>query len=156
MLVIVAVICVVILLAAVLVLVKRNRDRDELERHSITPEDLHTLLASNKNVALFDVRLPLDLLSNSVVIPGSKRIAPEDVIANPSLIARDRDSIVYCTCPSDETSRTVLHRALALGFLRVKFLKGGLAGWKSKGFPVEPFDESFHLSSHTSSATAPR
>lgn len=154
MLVIVAVICVVILLATVLV--KRNRDRNELEQHSITPEDLHTLLASNRNVALFDVRLPLDLLSNSVVIPGAERIAPEDVIANPSLIPADRDSIVYCTCPSDETSRTVLHRALTVGFLRVRFLKGGLEGWRSKGFPVEPFDKPFHLSSSGSSAAAAR
>jgi rhodanese-related sulfurtransferase len=143
MLVIVAVICVVVLLAAVLV--KRTRDRDELKQHSITSDDLHTLLASNQDVALFDVRLPLDLLSNSVLIPGAKRLAPEEVIANPSLIPGDRDSIVYCTCPSDETSRAILHRALARGFLRVKFLKGGLDGWKSRGFPVEPYDKPFHL-----------
>jgi rhodanese-related sulfurtransferase len=150
MLMIVAAICVVVLLAAVLV--KRTRDRNELEQHSITPEDLHTLLASNKEVALFDVRLPLDLLSNSVVIPGAKRIAPEEVISNPSLIPADRDSIVYCTCPSDKTSRVILHRALAVGFRRIKFLRGGLDGWKSRGFPVEPYDKPFHLSSGTTSA----
>lgn len=143
--VILAVAGVVILLAVVLA--KRNRDRHEMQQHCITPEDLHALLASNQEVALFDVRLPLDLLGHSVVIPGAKRISPEDLIANSSLIPRDRDSIVYCTCPSDETSRTVLRRALALGFHRIKFLQGGLESWESKGFPVEPFDEPFHLSS---------
>jgi rhodanese-related sulfurtransferase len=136
---------IVILLAVIRI--KRNRDRDELEQHSIAPEDLHTLLASNRDVALFDVRLPLDLLGNSVVIPGAKRLAPEEVIANPSLIPADRDSIVYCTCPSDETSRAVLHRALAIGIRRIKFVKGGLEGWKSRGFPVEPYDKPFHLGS---------
>lgn len=70
-------ISVVVVLAGVLA--KRRRDRDELERHSITPEDLHALLASSMDVALFDVRLPLDLLSNSVLIPGAKRLAPQDV-----------------------------------------------------------------------------
>lgn len=146
MLVSAAVVCVavVLLLAAQ---VKRARDRAELEQHSITPEDLHALLASHQEVDLFDVRLPLDLLGNSVVIPGAKRLAPEEVIANPSLIPRDRDAVVYCTCPSDETSRAVLRRAVALGFLRIRFLKGGLEGWKSKGFPVEPYDKPFHLSS---------
>jgi rhodanese-related sulfurtransferase len=38
-----------------------------------------------------------------------------------------------------------LHRAQALHFLRIKFLKGGLEAWKSKGYPVEPYTESFHL-----------
>jgi rhodanese-related sulfurtransferase len=143
MIVIVAVVCVLVLLTAILV--KRNRDRKQLEEHSITPEDLNALLASNKNVAVFDVRFPLDLLSDSKVIPGATWIAPEDVIANPMLIPRDRDSIVYCTCPSEETSRVVLRRALALGFERIRFLREGLEGWKSRGFPVEPYDKPFHL-----------
>jgi rhodanese-related sulfurtransferase len=38
-----------------------------------------------------------------------------------------------------------LHRALAQHFFRIKFLKGGLAAWKAKGYPVEPYNESFHL-----------
>jgi hypothetical protein len=37
----------------------------------------------------------------------------------------------------------VLRRALALGFLRIEFLKGGLAAWKAKGYPVEPYKGSF-------------
>jgi rhodanese-related sulfurtransferase len=152
MLVIVAVIVVVVLLSVILV--KRNRDRKELEQHSITPEDLNALLASNKDLALFDVRLPLDLLSNSVVIPGAKWIAPDDVIANPSLIPRDQDSIVYCTCPGEKTSRHVLRRALDKGFQRVRFLKGGLEGWKSKGFPVEHYDKPFSLRSGGSNVAA--
>jgi rhodanese-related sulfurtransferase len=79
------------------------------------------------------------------MIPGAKRIPPKEVLENPSLIPKERDSIVYCTCPSDKTSRTVLRRALALHFLRIKFLKGGLAAWKAKGYPLEPYKESFRL-----------
>jgi hypothetical protein len=30
-------------------------------------------------------------------------------------------------------------------FSRLKILKGGLAGWKAKGYPVEPYEKSFHL-----------
>lgn len=145
MLVFVAIVCVVSWIVAVQV--KRVKDRNQLKQHSITPEDLRTLLASAKDVALFDVRLPLDLLGHSVMIPGAKRLAPEDVMANPSLVPKDREVIVYCTCPSDETSRAVMLRAFAKGFLRIRFLKGGLEGWKSKGFPVVPYDKPFHLSS---------
>jgi rhodanese-related sulfurtransferase len=130
---------------------KRTRDRHEMEQHSITPEALHTLLASNQDVLLFDVRLPLDLLVNSEIIPGAKRLAPRELLENPSLIPRDIDVVVYCTCPSDKTSRAILHRALAIGFLRIKLLKGGLEAWKASGFPVEPYEESFHLDSDKNS-----
>lgn len=57
-------IIVMILSVAVLAgsgLVKRARDRGLLERHSITPDELHGLLATQRDLALFDVRLPLDL-----------------------------------------------------------------------------------------------
>ena len=53
--------------------------------------------------------------------------------------------MVYCTCASDKTSRMILQRARASNFLRVKFLKGGLAAWKAKGYPVEPYTTPFHL-----------
>ncbi|HEY3990223.1 MAG TPA: rhodanese-like domain-containing protein [Acidobacteriaceae bacterium] len=125
--------------------IRHARDQRQLEQHSITPEALHDLLASNREVLVFDVRLPLDLLADSEIIPGAKRVAPKEVHENPGLIPREVDAIVYCTCPSDKTSRGILHKALAMNYTRVKFLKGGLDGWKAKGYPVEPFMESFHL-----------
>ena len=129
--------------------IKRTRDREELEQHSITPEALHERLVANQEVLLFDVRQPLDLLVTYEIIPGAKRIPPKEVLENPSLIPKEKDSIVYCTCPSDKTSRRILHRALGLHFTRVKLLKGGLAAWKAKGYPVEPYREPFHLDTVT-------
>lgn len=124
---------------------KRLRDQREMEQHSITAEELHALLASDQEIFLFDVRQPLDLLAFPEIIPKAKRIAPNEVLERPSLIPREKDAIVYCTCPSDKTSRAVLRRALALQFFRVKFLKGGLAAWRAEGYPVEPYREVFHL-----------
>jgi rhodanese-related sulfurtransferase len=138
-------ICVSVLCLSTVIWIKRTTGRREMEPHSITADGLHTLLATNHEVLLFDVRQPLDLLANAEMIPGAKRIPPKEVLENPSLIPKERDSIVYCTCPSDKPSRTVLRRALALHFLRVKFLKGGLAAWKAKGYPLEPYKESFRL-----------
>ena len=124
---------------------KREMDRREMERYSVTPEVLHSMLASNPGVLLFDVRLPLDLLVDSEIIPGARRVPPQEVIKNPSLIPKDREVIVYCTGPSDKPSRRNLRKAQAMHLSRVKFLKGGLEAWKAKGFPVEPYNESFHL-----------
>ena len=138
-------ICASAMCVLIAIRIKRRTDRREMEQHSITPEALYTLLAADKEVLVFDVRQPLDLLANSEIIPGAKRIPPKEVLANPSLIPKEKDSIVYCTCPSDKTSREVLQRALGLHLLRIKFLKGGLAAWKAQGYPLEQYDKPFHL-----------
>ena len=39
----------------------------------------------------------------------------------------------------------VLENARRMQFTRIKFLKGGLAAWKEKGYPVERYDKAFHL-----------
>jgi rhodanese-related sulfurtransferase len=135
--------CACVLIAAVLA--KRANDRREMERHTITPQALQALLSSNQEAVVIDVRQPLDLLGDSVIIPGAQWFAPDEVRANPSLLPKERDLVVYCTCPSDKTSRIILRRALAMGFLRIKFLKGGLDGWRANGFPVEPYKKPFHL-----------
>lgn len=124
---------------------KQLRDRRELEEFSIEPEALHDLLEKDQGLLIFDVRLPLDFLAHSEIIPGATRVAPSDVAKQPSLIPKEKDSVVYCTCPSDKTSKMILRRARALQFLRVKFLRGGLAGWKAKGYPVELYNKPFHL-----------
>lgn len=144
-LIILAAIGVSALCLLIVIRIKRTAERREMEQHSITPEALHTLMAAKQEVLLFDVRQPLDLLANLEIIPGAKRIPPKEVLERPSLIPKESDSVVYCTCPSDKTSRAILHRARALDFLRIKFLKGGLAAWKAKGYLVEPYKESFRL-----------
>jgi len=136
-------------LLLILVWIKRKKDRQDFEQHNITPDALHAILESKQEVLIIDVRQPLDLLADSEIISGAKRIAPREALENPALIPRDKDVVVYCTCPGDETSRRIVHQVLALHFLRVKLLKGGLAAWKTKGYPVEPYNETFHLDVRT-------
>lgn len=138
-------ICVLVLLALAIVWARRRRTGRELERHSVTPETLHSLLASNQDLLVLDVRQPLDLLAYPEIIPGAQRIPPDDVLKTPDVIPKDKDAVVYCTCPGDKTSRAVLEKARALQLVRVKFLRGGLAGWKAMGYPVDPYREVFNL-----------
>lgn len=52
---------------------------------------------------------------------------------------------MYCTCEAQKTSLEILRHAKSLGFSRLKVLRGGLAAWKSKGYPVDAYRESFRL-----------
>jgi rhodanese-related sulfurtransferase len=148
----IATLCAAVLLTVLLA--KRGRERRDMEQHSISPEDLHAMMVSKQEVLVVDVRQPLDLLGDSVIISGAQWLAPEEVRANPSLLPKESELVVYCTCPSDKTGRTILRRALAAGFLQIKFLKGGLDGWRTKGFPVEPYAKPFQLNSGGSNDAA--
>src|SRR5271154_3954862 len=112
--------------------IKAIKERRELDRHSITPEDLFARLNAKQEVLLFDVRQPLDLLADAEIIPGAKRVPPKEIQEHSELIPKDKELVVYCTCPSDATARVISQRAQAMHFTKVKFLKGGLGGWKQK------------------------
>jgi rhodanese-related sulfurtransferase len=141
-------ICVVGFSAALifgLVRIIQLRRRRELERYSIDPDELYALLELRKDIVVLDVRQPLDLLAHSEIIPGATRIPPHEVMTQAELIPKDKESVLYCTCVSEKTSRMVVENALRLHFSQIKFLKGGLAAWKAKGYPVEPYTKPFHL-----------
>ena len=126
----------------------RRRKRLFLESHSIDAEQLHEILFAGgraESVQVIDVRQPLDLLASSQIIPGSRRIPPKEILENPNIFLRDQDTIVYCTCPSDQTAGKIMQRAVSLGFERVKVLHGGLDAWKEKSYPVEAYESVFHL-----------
>src|SRR3989442_666078 len=53
-------------------------------------------------------------------------------------IPRDRDMILYCSCPNEVSSaRTalLLHRN---GIRRVRPLLGGIDAWRERNYPTEP------------------
>ena len=137
---------VVVLCAVIfgLVRMRQNRQRRELEEFSVGPDELHELWKSNK-VTLYDVRQPLDFLAYAEIIPGATRIPPKDLAEQTAHLPREHESVIYCTCIGDKTSRMILGKARALKFTNVKLLKGGLAAWKAKGYPVEPYGKPFHL-----------
>src|ERR1700686_4790208 len=104
--------CVAALGLLIFLRTKRTRDRNDLEQHTITAAELHSLLASNQDVLLVDVRQLIDLLAYPETIPSARKVPPNEVLENPSLNPKEKDTVVYCTCPADKTSRGILRRAL--------------------------------------------
>jgi rhodanese-related sulfurtransferase len=139
------VIAVGVLCMAIVIWIVRTGNQYRMEQHGFTREAPYVSSASNQDILLLNVRQPLDLLADSEIIPGTKRISPKELLENPSLISREKDAVAYGTCPGDKTARVIIRRAHALHFDRVNFLKGGVAAWKAKGYPVEPYMQSFHL-----------
>jgi rhodanese-related sulfurtransferase len=107
----------------------------------IEPEQLKTMLDSGNDVYIVDLRHPLDYLPDPRRLPGAVLYRPETLVAEGAAIPRDRDVVLYCTCPSDATSARTALRLRKLGIYRVRPLKGGFEAWKRLGYPLEPMDQ---------------
>jgi rhodanese-related sulfurtransferase len=124
---------------------RRRRREAEFAQHSITPEQLSQALSERPRLPLFDLREPSDVVANLEIIPGATRISPYKVLENPWRIPKEKEAILYCTHSEDEANVILLERLLAMGFSKVKFLKGGLNAWKARGFQVDGYSDSFRL-----------
>lgn len=121
---------------------KRRQFRTELRGMRLEPEALMALMeaalaAGHERPFIVDLRHPLDVLSDPFVLSGALRIGPEELKQRRELIPLDRDIVLYCTCPSEETSAKVAMELRRMGIHRVRPLRGGLQGWKDAGYPVD-------------------
>ena len=100
--------------------------------------DMIETAARQGNIPPFivDLRHPLDYLPDPRVLPHTVRVSPADLTAHQSLLPRDRDVILYCTCPSEETSAKVALQLHKFGINRVRPLRGGFEGWRDAGYPL--------------------
>jgi membrane protein DedA with SNARE-associated domain/rhodanese-related sulfurtransferase len=135
---------VALMVIAVLVyrIVKRQRFLTELRGLRLEPQQLQAMIEDaireSKDLPfIVDLRHPLDILPDPRALPGAVRIGPSELKERNSLIPRDRDIVLYCTCPSEETSAKIALELRRMGILRVRPLRGGLQGWKDAGYPLE-------------------
>jgi membrane protein DedA with SNARE-associated domain/rhodanese-related sulfurtransferase len=139
-----AVLLVAAAVVAVIVwrVVKLRQFRSQLIELRLEPQQLHLMIceaydAGQEPPFIVDLRHPLDVLADPLVLPGALRIGPDDLKQRSDSIPRDRDVVLYCTCPSEETSAKVALELRRLGVLRVRPLRGGLQGWKDAGYPLD-------------------
>jgi rhodanese-related sulfurtransferase len=133
----------------IFVALRSRHRRQEATDHSTTPEALYQLLKEDKNLLLFDVRVPLDLLAHSEIITGAIRLPPKEVSDRANSIPKDVDIVIYGTCLDNNTLHLVLQLTQKLQFCRLKMLQGGFEGWKNRGLPVEVYSVPFHLDTPT-------
>jgi membrane protein DedA with SNARE-associated domain/rhodanese-related sulfurtransferase len=112
----------------------------------IEPEELKEMLDGGQKVFIIDLRHPLDYLPDPRVLPGAVRIGPETVAQHQEMIPRDRDVVLYCTCPSEATSGKVALNLRKQGIYRVRPLRGGFVEWKRLGYPLETLKDEASVS----------
>lgn len=127
-------------------LFKQRKFLRQVRSLRLEPAELKEMLdtaAAQGNLAPFivDLRHPLDYLPDPRVLPGALRIGPNELKLHSDIIPRDRDVILYCTCPSEETSAKLALQLHKLGIYRIRPLRGGFDGWKQAGYPLHDYAE---------------
>jgi rhodanese-related sulfurtransferase len=64
-------------------------------------------------------------------------ISPDSLARRQEEIPRDRDVVLFCSCPSEATAAKTARTLQKLGIERVRPLRGGLDAWRELGYPVE-------------------
>jgi 3-mercaptopyruvate sulfurtransferase SseA len=64
-------------------------------------------------------------------------MSPEELERHSQEIPRDREVILYCTCPNEASSARVALLLRRRGIQRIRPLAGGLHTWREAEFPVE-------------------
>jgi membrane protein DedA with SNARE-associated domain/rhodanese-related sulfurtransferase len=115
----------------------RRRFLANLRMARINVDELKRRLDAHEDVAIIDLRHPLDFLPQPYTIPGALRIPAEELERRHNEIPRDRDVVLYCTCPNEASSANAVLKLRRFGVTRVRPLEGGFHAWRERGFPWE-------------------
>jgi len=126
--------CLVVGAAAAYIAFKywqRKRLLDELRMARISVADLRRMLDAGENVAILDMRSAAEFASNAG-IEGALHLTIDDVKAGHYEIPRDREVVVYCSCPNEVTAARVALLLRRNGFTNVRPLLGGIDAWREE------------------------
>jgi len=108
-----------------------------LRMAKISVEELKARLDAGEAISVVDVRHPLALDLDPETIPGAINFTMEEIDYRHHEIPRDRDIVLYCTCPNEVSSARTAFLLKKKGIHRVRPLEGGLDAWRERQYPVE-------------------
>jgi membrane protein DedA with SNARE-associated domain/rhodanese-related sulfurtransferase len=116
---------------------ERRRFFRALRMARISVAELYGLIQSGAEPLIIDVRSPTARALEPHWIPGALHISLPDVDVHMRDLPRDRDIILYCTCPSEASAARVAKILMNHGFKRVRPLHGGLDAWRAAGYTLD-------------------
>jgi membrane protein DedA with SNARE-associated domain len=117
---------------------RRQRVLKGLIAARVEPKELKGVVDSGEDVYIVDLRHPLEILADPFTLPGAHTISSEALAERNNEIPRDRDIVLYCTCPSEATAVKTALQLHQLGIDRVRPLRGGFDEWRRLAYPLEP------------------
>jgi membrane protein DedA with SNARE-associated domain/rhodanese-related sulfurtransferase len=115
---------------------QRQRILRELRMARITVSDLHSKQEAGESLTIIDMRSDAALEEDPTFIPGAIRATMDDIRSGNHNLPRDREVVVYCSCPNEEAAARVAQILKKGGFKNVRPLLGGIDAWRENQYPV--------------------
>ena len=116
---------------------ERRRFRRALDMARISASELHRQMSRDPPPLVLDVRSHTGRSLELRRIPGALHVPVQEVERQIGSFSRDRDIVLYCTCPNEASAAQAARLLIGSGFSRVRPLRGGLAAWIDAGYAVE-------------------
>ena len=114
----------------------RQKFLRHLRMAKISVEELKRRMDAGDAISVVDVRHPLALELDPETIPGAINFTLEEIEHRHQEIPRDRDIVLYCSCPNEVSSARTAFLLKKKGIHRVRPLEGGLDAWRERKYPV--------------------
>jgi membrane protein DedA with SNARE-associated domain/rhodanese-related sulfurtransferase len=115
---------------------ERMRFFKSLRMARIDVAELYELMQAGAEPIIVDVRSPTARALEPRRIPGALHVPLDEIAKHMKDLPRDRDVILYCTCPSEASAALVARVLMNHGFKKVRPLHGGLDAWRAAGYAV--------------------
>ncbi|HSY06768.1 MAG TPA: DedA family protein/thiosulfate sulfurtransferase GlpE [Steroidobacteraceae bacterium] len=134
-----ALLIVLALLAAYVAFKWRERRRfyAALDVARIGVDELYALIQGAAPPTILDVRSTTAQELQLRRIPGALHMPLHEVGQRAGTLPRDREIILYCSCPNEASAAQAAHVLMRQGFRKVRPLHGGLDAWIAAGYAVE-------------------
>jgi membrane protein DedA with SNARE-associated domain/rhodanese-related sulfurtransferase len=116
---------------------RRHQLLRELRMARITVDELNEMLQAGENPIVLDVRAMDDIEREPFLIRTARHMTLDEVETRHQEIPRDRDVILYCSCPNEASAARVALLLRRKGIVRVKPLLGGIDAWRERSFPMD-------------------
>jgi len=120
---------------------ERHRFFAMLRMARISVDELHRRMDAGETPLVVDVRSHTARLLEPRHIPGALHLPFQGFETHIAELPRDREIILYCSCPNEASAAQVAKLLMNQGFVRVRPLLGGLDAWIEAGHPVEELRE---------------
>ena len=102
----------------------------------IDVKELRALIEAGEPIDLIDVRGRNANQLDQRRIPGAVVMHLDEIEAGKFVAERDRQIIVYCSCPNEASAAKAVRLLHGHGYLRARPLRGGLDAWLAADRPV--------------------
>jgi rhodanese-related sulfurtransferase len=116
---------------------EQKANEEILKAPSVMPEDLFKKVQSNSKIFLADTSSPEEFsrghIATAVNIQADK--LDKDFF---TALGADRTADIFIVNQGDKLVdlATVVNKIVSQGFVNAKYLRGGISGWREKGFPL--------------------